>query len=167
MYAHTCMLVLSKRGCQETRLTYIYITLMSEWESGMLSRYSWPRKWICNITYTTLLDLWHYIFIIRHPCVHLLSMCSFVIHVSICHSTCPFYRAISNEPVLNTPWSSGSDDSWDRMRADFRQLAPEMNSLGDKSKLRLEDEVNGFSESVSLFIDLLSAYQVRYSSHYS
>ena len=71
-----------------------------------------------------------------------------------------YYSSISNEPLLNTPWSSDSDDSWDRMRGDFRQLSPEFNTFGDKTKMQLEDEANGFTESVSLFLDLLIAYQV-------
>ena len=46
------------------------------------------------------------------------------------------------------------------MRSDFRQIAPQFNTLASKAMIQAEDEANGFFEGVSLFIDHLAAYQV-------
>lgn len=68
-------------------------------------------------------------------------------------------NSLSNEAVLTTPWTSSRDDTWDRMRSDFRQIVPHFNTLATKAKIQAEDEANGFFEGVSLFIDHLAAYQ--------
>lgn len=69
--------------------------------------------------------------------------------------------SLSCEPVLSTPWTSGSDDTWSKMQSDCRQLADQFNTLGDRALLQAENEAKGFAEGAHLFLDLLVAYQVR------
>ena len=81
-------------------------------------------------------------------------------HLSVSPTEISSSSSLSNEAVLTTPWTSSRDDTWDRMRSDFRQIAPQFNTLAIKAKIQAEDEANGFFEGVSLFIDHLAAYQV-------
>jgi sorting nexin-8 len=67
--------------------------------------------------------------------------------------------SLSNETILSTPWTSGSDDNWSKIQLDCRNLSNEFNVLADKALMHSESEARGFSEGAHLFLDLLLAYQ--------
>jgi hypothetical protein len=69
--------------------------------------------------------------------------------------------SLSNETILSTPWTSGSDDNWSKIQLDCRNLSNEFNVLADKALMHSESEARGFSEGAHLFLDLLLAYQVK------
>ncbi|XP_064406510.1 sorting nexin-8-like isoform X2 [Halichondria panicea] len=66
---------------------------------------------------------------------------------------------LSSDSVLMSSWTSGSDDKWTHLQRDCHSLSGMFNTLSETAHSQGVRETSGFTESVNLFLDLISSYQ--------
>ena len=73
-------------------------------------------------------------------------------HTNVCST-------LSNDSVLMSSWTSGSDEKWPHMQRDCNTLSGMFGSLSETGHQQGVRETSGFTESVNLFLDLITSYQ--------
>lgn len=65
---------------------------------------------------------------------------------------------LATDNLLMSSWTSGGDDTWSYMQSDCNHLSGQFGELSEKAKQQGVRETSGFTESVHLFLDLITAY---------
>ena len=72
----------------------------------------------------------------------------------------PLYCSmLATDKHLMSSWTSGTDETWSYLQRDFSSLQGKFGSLVEKSHHQSRRETAGFTESVNLFLDLITSYQ--------
>ena len=66
---------------------------------------------------------------------------------------------LATDKHLMSSWTSGTDETWSYLQRDFSSLQGKFGSLVEKSHHQSRRETAGFTESVNLFLDLITSYQ--------
>ncbi|KAK3580705.1 hypothetical protein CHS0354_005709 [Potamilus streckersoni] len=67
--------------------------------------------------------------------------------------------AISNDSTPITSWTTGTSESWGRLKKGFKHLSVEFATLGDKACQEAAEEDEGVVEKIAFFLDLLTSYR--------
>lgn len=66
---------------------------------------------------------------------------------------------LATDSSLIASWTSGSDEAWAHMRGDCQRLADKFSILSRKAQEQAAREAVWFTDSVHLFLDLITSYQ--------
>ena len=66
--------------------------------------------------------------------------------------------SLATDNLLMQSWTSGADDTWSYMQSDCAHLSGRFAELSEKAKLQGVRETSSYTESVHLFLDLITSY---------